>query len=164
MHVAGEAADTVGATALGEAATRWRARGGGNVWTYTHRWRWIPRSAWGPDVSVLASIKHPDQIARAAAMGYAPAIVMTGITDHRTFAIGEDGWRGLPCPAEVGKMTCAQCRLCMNADRLLARKLVIVFVAHGSGLAKIEHVVYRKPRLPDLPPGRKRLPVLEVRA
>lgn len=153
LHVAGEVADAVGATALGEAATRFRQRGGGRVWSYTHRWARIPRSAWGPDVSVLASVEGPEQILHAAAAGYAAAIVVTELADHRVIDLG-NGFRGVPCPAEHGKMTCAQCRLCMQADRLLARKLVIVFVVHGSDSGKVITRIY-KPR------DRRRLPIVQ---
>ncbi|HKY50814.1 MAG TPA: hypothetical protein VJP45_06120, partial [Candidatus Limnocylindria bacterium] len=38
LHVGGDVSCSRGAELLGEAARRWRERGGGAVWVYTHRW------------------------------------------------------------------------------------------------------------------------------
>jgi hypothetical protein len=143
MHVAGDVADGTAARALGDAASRFRGRGGGRVWTYTHRWRQIARSVWGPGVSVLASIEDPSELAAAAAQGYASAIVVQAFESRLAFPLG-DGWRAIPCPAEAGRMTCAQCRLCLDGDRLLSRKLVIAFALHGSDAAKVRLPVLRR--------------------
>jgi hypothetical protein len=56
LHVGGDAPTAACAQLLGGAAADWRRRGGGAVWTYTHAFRDVPRAAWGPAVSVLASI------------------------------------------------------------------------------------------------------------
>jgi hypothetical protein len=57
LHVGGDTTSATRPTFLGKAATRWRERGGGKVWTYTHRWKTVPRRNWGPDISVLASVE-----------------------------------------------------------------------------------------------------------
>ena len=57
LHVGGDVSCRKGAKALGEAVARFQKRGGGRCWTYTHRWREVPREAWGP-ISVLASVER----------------------------------------------------------------------------------------------------------
>lgn len=133
LHVGGDVGSVEGARELGRAAAGWRARGGGAVWSYTHWWREIPRAAWGPTISVLASVERADQVDEAAAQGYPSAIVLERFRSRRAFPLG-NGWRVIPCPAETGSTTCASCRLCLDRD-LLAMRAVIGFEAHGTGAA-----------------------------
>jgi hypothetical protein len=129
LHVAGDVTSARGARMLGGAARRWLDRGGGPVWTYTHRWAAIPRVSWGP-VSVLASCETAAQVRAARAAGYVPALtVPTYPNGPRVFRVG--GVRFVPCPAEVGRLTCAQCRLCMRDGDLRDRGLGIAFAWHG---------------------------------
>lgn len=129
LHVAGDVTSTAAARMLSAAARRWLDRGGGAVWTYTHRWRTVAREAW-PWISVLASIERPDEVALARARGYVPAITVPHYPDGaRAFDFG--GVRAIPCPAEIGSMTCAQCGLCWDDERLAERGLAIAFAAHG---------------------------------
>ncbi len=130
LHVGGEVSCTEGARALAAAAERWLARGGGPVWTFTHRWRKIPREAWGR-ISVLASCKTLDDITHAVRRGYAPSTVVPRFPNgQRPFGIA--GRRGVPCLNESGAgLTCAECQLCLRADGVLARGDVIVLEAHG---------------------------------
>lgn len=128
LHVSGEVSCTKGAHALAGAADRWRARGGGSVWTYTHRWRQIPRAAWG-SVSVFASVETPDELWPALRLGYAPALVVPEFP-HGPRAFDLDCVRMIPCPAEAGHRTCAQCRLCLDQD-LAGRNTGIAFAFHG---------------------------------
>lgn len=134
LHVGGDAGDADGAAALAWAADGWHRRGGGAVWTFTHWWRAIPRSAWGP-VSVLASCDTESEVAEAAALGYAPALVVPRFNGRKAFPVR--GWAGklIPCPAEStgGATTCVECRLCLSADSLLARSRGIAFEVHGTG-------------------------------
>lgn len=131
LHVSGDASCAEGARVLAASAARWRARGGGAVWTFTHRWQTIPRDAWGP-ISVLASCK-PGEVRHAVARGYAPARVVPHFEHPRARHV--EGTKMIPCPAEVGPRTCAQCRLCLNADRLERRGAGILFEFHGPGIA-----------------------------
>jgi hypothetical protein len=145
LHVAGDVTSAAAARALSGAAYRWMARGGGPVWSYTHRWREIPREAWGW-VSVLASVERPAQVAQARARGYTAAVSVPAYPDgHRAFAFG--GVRAIPCPAEVGSVTCASCGLCQDDERLAERGLAIAFAAHGPGADRVRlPVVQPQPR------------------
>lgn len=148
LHVSGDAADQAGARALGDAAARWTARGGGRVWTYTHRWQTIARAAWGP-ISVLASCETVQQLENAHELGYAAALVVDCYpAGARPWSSGR--FRAIPCPAEAGngRVTCSSCRLCMDDRRLRDRASVIAFALHGA----------------DADIARKRLPVLANRA
>jgi hypothetical protein len=136
LHVGGDVSGRVGAWWLGIAASHWVARGGGAVWTYTHRWSSIERDAWGRSISVLASVDSLSEIADAHARGYAVAVTISSFPDgHRQWRVGD--FRLVPCPAEAGaSVTCATCRLCMNDQRLRANRIVIAFAEHGPGVAR----------------------------
>lgn len=133
LHVGGDVSGPGGAGLLSEAARRWKLRGGGRVWTYTHRWRDIPRAAWGPWISVLASCESVADVELARSRGYTAALVVKEFPrEHRVFSFPRSTWRAIPCPVEAGaKLTCAECRLCMNDVELDRRKLVIAFAVHG---------------------------------
>jgi hypothetical protein len=132
LHVGGEVSCRAGARALGDMAVRWQARGGGRVWTFTHRWREMSRATWAA-VSVLASVETVAEAFEARARGYAPAMVVEYFTSAKSIELAP-GLRGVPCPAEAGggRVTCSSCRLCLDADRLFALGIVILFAAHGS--------------------------------
>jgi hypothetical protein len=128
LHDAGDAATNGHAILLGEAAARWRARGGGSVWSYTHSWRDIDRSSWGPSLNVLASIETPSDIRAARAKGYAPAIVVERHESPKAYEI--EGTKVIPCPAETLGRTCVECRLCLDRD-LYSMRAGIAFAVHG---------------------------------
>ncbi len=147
LHVGGDCPDAQSARLLAGAAERWADRGGGRVWTYTHRWREIPRAAWG-EISVLASCETPEQVTEARGRGYAPSIVVRSFEGRRAFRVRGIVGRVVPCPAETGERTCVQCRLCLDDAPLLERAAVIGFAAHGTGQREL----------------RRSLPILEERA
>ena len=130
LHVGGDAGTTRGARLLAGAAARWAARGGGRAWTFTHLWRDIPRAAWGP-ISVLASVESHDDIEVARKAGYAAAIVVPELTSKKPFSLPGSTFKIMPCPAEKAGKTCVTCRLCLDADKLIASDLAIAFEAHG---------------------------------
>jgi ParB/RepB/Spo0J family partition protein len=130
LHVGGDVGTLGGARLLATATRRWRARGGGTVWTYTHNWREVPRREWGDAVSVLASVERPGDIAAAAQRGYASAIVVEQFPGSRVFELPGAKVGILPCPAETRGTNCAECRLCLDRD-LLAMKVAIGFELHG---------------------------------
>lgn len=142
LHVGGEVSCTTGARALADAARRWLERGGGQVWTYTHRWREIPREAWGP-ISVLASCETGADLDEAAACGYPGAITVPRFPRSR-FAVPGSRLIAIACPAENGETTCSACRLCLDRE-LLGRGEAIAFAVHGKDAAKAAR------RLPVLP-------------
>ena len=194
LHTVGDCRNRTAARIVGGAVVRWLDRGGGKVWTYTHAGADVPRLAWGPRMSVLASVDTLDQVGKAIAAGYAPARYVADFpTGSKSWS--EGGIRWIPCPAQtrgfntdgikvsttyasiektcpktcklkttrecygmhgrVGMVTrridaethpgailteksgnakikaCAQCGLCLDADRLRDRGFGIAFSAHG---------------------------------
>lgn len=128
LHVDGDVPSPGAAELLAVAARNWKQRGGGSVWTYTHAWEAVPRDAFGP-ISVLASVETPEQIVRARARGYQPALVVESFpAGKRPFEVG--GVRFIPCPAETLGKTCIECRLCLDAD-LAGMNAGIAFAIHG---------------------------------
>jgi len=146
LHVSGDCADHVAARIVSAAARRYMRRGGGQVWSYTHAWRDIPRAAWGR-VSILASMEGSRDGAAALAAGYAPALIVAEYPAGDR-AWQQDGVRWIPCPAQTRDgVTCDSCRLCFDAGALAARNAGIAFVAHGTRAASL------KRRLPVLSGG-----------
>lgn len=130
LHVGGDVGSALGARLLAGAAGRWRERGGGAVWSFTHAWREVPREAWGP-ISVLASVERPADIEAARAAGYAAAIVVDRFPSDKAFSVPGSSTKIVPCPAETRGTTCVECRLCLDADKLARKNVTIAFEAHG---------------------------------
>lgn len=131
LHVGGDVSCAAGADALAGAADRWRSRRGGLVWSYTHRWLSIPRSAWG-SISVLASVEDGHDAEDARRMGYAVAVVVRQFpSGPERFTLPGTDLQVIPCPAESMGKTCAQCRLCLDDEQLRGRNTAIGFAVHG---------------------------------
>lgn len=130
LHVAGDARNPTAAKKLGAAASRWRERGGGSVWSYTHAWRNVKRKLWGKDVSVLASVDKPEDAKAARKQGYTPAIVVPEHSSNKAFKSHGITW--IPCLEQTIERSCTACRLCFQADELYKKKMGIAFAAHGS--------------------------------
>lgn len=141
LHVGGDVSCEEGARLLAAAAKRYRARGGGTVWTYTARWREIPREAWGP-IAVLGSVQRLREAAEAVRHGYAPAVSVDLFRTWKAYEVAP-GVVGIPCPYEANDdgPTCVQCRLCLDRD-LVKMKRAIIFEAHGPE-AMVEAVRHR---------------------
>jgi hypothetical protein len=145
LHINGDAYDEESARILAGAAARWKERGGGAVWAYTHSWRSIPVEAWGT-ISILASCETPADVKEARARGYASALVVRDFRGaERAHSLPEIDGKVLPCPAETRDTTCVQCRLCFDVEGLRVRRLVIGFSVHGRDAEK----------------ARRRLPILD---
>lgn len=131
VHVSGDCRTEKAARMISEACEVWP----GDVWTYSHVWRTIPRSAWGR-VSVLASVESVNDARRAMDRGYAAAIVVDEHpADGKAYRVAD--MKIVPCPAQTrDDVTCESCGLCLDADKLLALRLVVGFAAHGSGAKK----------------------------
>ena len=139
IHVSGDATTYAAAASIGAAVATWRDHGGGRAWAYTHAWRDVPRYAWSA-VSVLASVEFEADGARSLAAGYAPALVVAEHASPRAEVRG--GVRWIPCPAQTRESTtCADCRLCWDADALRQRGAGIAFAAHGSGRKRALSVI-----------------------
>jgi len=141
LHAGGDVASTRGAKALSGAAEDWKRRGGGSVWTFTHRWRQVARHSFGA-ISVLASCESTEDAKRAQQRGYVPALVLRSFPSERAFDL--DGLRVIPCPAETRGTTCVQCRLCLDREQhLRASKSAIGFALHGRQAAQVRLPVLR---------------------
>lgn len=137
LHVAGDARTNEAARILARAADDWLKRGGGMVYTYTHAWRTVDRSSWGP-VSVLASVDNLSEAREALERGYAPASVVLEHTSDRAQR-DASGVRWIPCPSQTRGVTCADCHLCAHADTLHNGKSGVAFAVHGAQKGKAKH-------------------------
>jgi len=130
LHVSGDTTTETGAFVIAKSIDRWKARGGGKVWCYTHAWQTVRRAAWG-EVSILASMEDPLLAADARKKGYAPALVVAEFPNGpRPFE--RNGIKWTPCPAQTNEtMHCSECKLCMNDKKLFDARRGIAFEAHG---------------------------------
>jgi hypothetical protein len=131
LHVGGDVSCEAGARAIAGAVAQLQKRGLGSTWTYTHRWRDIPREAFGT-ISVLASCETPAEVLEANALGYAAAITVDHFPGRRAFPVAA-GVKAIPCPYEGGgSTTCIKCRLCFDDVRLREAGRAIAFAVHGA--------------------------------
>lgn len=131
LHVSGDVTTRAGLRAIAAAVERWKARGGGSCWTFTHAWRDLPRKLWGA-ISVLASVEEPRDAEVARARGYVPAITVRSFPAPRAFRVEGSSTLWLPCPAELGRTTCVECRLCLDRTTWLGEtSRGIAFAVHG---------------------------------
>jgi len=139
LHVAGDCRTNRAASLVSAAIRRWRARGGGAAWTYTHAWRNVKRASWD-GVSILASVETVAEAKEALARGYAPArVVASHPNDGRAYDEGGITW--IPCVEQTRGVPCSDCGLCMNADALAARGAGIAFAAHGQSTKRVLKVI-----------------------
>lgn len=129
LHVGGDVSSQRAARVLAGAAARWRARGGGAVWTYTHRWSDIDREAWG-DITVLASVESLEEAHEVVSLGYMPGFTMSNFASERAWKPKGSDLRIVPCPAQTRDRNCVTCRLCL--DRKPAGPAAIAFAMHGT--------------------------------
>jgi hypothetical protein len=148
LHVVGDARTDAAARELGAAADRYTRRGnaprrGRKVWTYTHSWRDVARESWGESVSVLASVETVRDAQEAMAAGYAAAVVVAAFEREGAYRI--DGVTVVPCPHQTRGVTCRDCGMCRDDQRLRSAGLVIAFQAHGSGGAAVRQTLLSLP-------------------
>lgn len=134
LHVSGDVIDENSTRTLAYAAQAWTERGGGPVWTYTHRWRSIPRWCWRPAISVWASVDNPKQGVMAFRMGYPSAIVVPYFEGRKGW--DEEGIRWIACPAQTRGLKCSQCRICWKSSKMLQARRGVAFEAHGGCIGK----------------------------
>jgi hypothetical protein len=118
-------------------------RRGKKVWTYTHAWRTVARASWGDAVSVLASVETVSDAREAMARSYAAAVVVAPFEREGAYRI--DGTTLVPCPQQTRGVTCRDCGLCRDDDRLRSAGLMIAFPAHGSGGAAVRQTLLSLP-------------------
>lgn len=130
IHVAGDSRTIAGTKLINNAVKRWKKRGGGDVWSYTHAWKNVPRQEWNA-VSILASISTIEEAPAAKAQGYAPTIVVPEHLSEKAYKLEGSDIKWIPCPAQTRDVGCTDCKLCFNADRLLEGNFGIAFSVHG---------------------------------
>jgi hypothetical protein len=139
IHVGGDAPTAESAALIAGAARRFSERVDAPAYTYTHAWRDVPRSAW-EGVSVLASVESIKDAKRALRRGYAPAIIVDHFDGDKASIV--DGIRLIPCPAQTkDDVSCADCRLCMDADKLVSLNAAVAFAAHGTQAKKTREIL-----------------------
>jgi hypothetical protein len=141
IHNGGDIPSGEAAVLIADSARRWRARGGGTPFTYSHLWREIPRAAFGDALTVLASVERAEDIEEARQAGYPSAIVVSKFPSPRAFGLSGSTARVVPCPAETNidpnkRVTCATCRLCLDRD-LLKMNVAIAFELHGHQAGRV---------------------------
>tara|TARA_Y100000593_G_scaffold93549_2_gene188807 strand:- start:4063 stop:4767 length:705 start_codon:yes stop_codon:yes gene_type:complete len=130
LHVSGDCVGDAEARIVSAASDRHDKRLRETAtYTFTHSWRNIDRASWG-NVSVLASCHNMEEVKEARALGY-PASMTVKATEAKKFSV-VDGFKLVQCPAKKDVLTCANCRKCMDGDRLFDRKIVVLFPYHGS--------------------------------
>lgn len=134
LHVSGDVRTNATARLLGNAAIRWI----GKVYTYTHSWRQVTRSSWGP-ISVLASCETLQQASQAWEKGYAAAVIVPEHKSDKAYTVGD--MKVIPCPQQTREVTCEKCGLCMSDAMLHKQKAVIAFAAHGYGKKRVRLTV-----------------------
>ncbi len=130
LHVAGDSRTLAGTRLINNAVSRWKQRGGGACWSYTHAWKNVARKEWN-NVSMLASVSNVTEAAEARARGYASSIVVPEHPSDKAYKLGDSDIKWIPCPAQTREVGCSDCRLCFNADRLHEGGFGIAFAAHG---------------------------------
>lgn len=130
LHVAGDSRTIAGTRSLNAAVARWKKRGGGDCWSYTHAWAHVPKSEWSK-VSILASVANVEEVAAARAQGYAPAIVVDHHPSDKTYTLPNSDVKWIPCPNQTRDVGCTDCRLCFDSNRLFDKNMGIAFAAHG---------------------------------
>jgi hypothetical protein len=130
LHVAGDSRTLAGTRVINKAVGRWKTRGGGDCWSYTHAWQHVPREEWS-NVSMLASVSNTAEVAEAKERGYAPAIVVPEHPSEKAYKLEGSDVKWIPCPAQTRGVGCSDCRLCFNADRLFEGGFGISFAVHG---------------------------------
>ena len=130
LHVAGDSRTWGGTRLINAAVARWKQRGGGDVWSYTHAWKHVARSEWS-EVSILASVADTSEVEAAKAQGYAPAIVVSEHPSEKAYTLPGSDIKWIPCPNQTRGVGCTDCKLCFNADRLFNGGFGISFAAHG---------------------------------
>lgn len=131
LHVAGDSRTRTGTRIINNAIARWKKRGGGDCWSYTHTWKNVHRENWS-NVSILASVTNVSEVKEARMQGYAPAIIVPEFNGDKVFKLDGSDIKWIPCVQQTRNIGCTDCRLCFNADRLYNDGFGIAFAAHGA--------------------------------
>jgi NTP pyrophosphatase (non-canonical NTP hydrolase) len=141
LHIVGDCRTIGAAKVLADAAENYKRRSSKMntppVWTYTHSWKTIPRSAWGW-ISVLASCETMEEAEQAYSRGYTPAMIR-----YKPFkgTISYRGWELTACREMSEGVTCDKCRICMNATPWTVDKKIVCFFPHGNKAKQVEEMI-----------------------
>jgi NTP pyrophosphatase (non-canonical NTP hydrolase) len=141
LHIVGDCRTTGAAEVLAEAAKRYKNRSSlakfTPVWTYTHSWKTIPKSAWGW-IYVLASCETIEEAEQAYNRGYTPAMIrykpFSGIISYK-------GWNLIACREMTEGITCDKCRICMSTRTWATTKSIVCFFPHGNRAKQVEEIL-----------------------
>lgn len=128
LHIGGDTDSIAGTKALAEVAEWYQQNGGGDVWTYTHRWREIPYDAWG-SIRVFASVETIDDAQAAISLRYPVALAVSKFPSTNIFTL--NSLRFFPCAWETHGITCVKCRFCLE-DTAIKKGLNVAFSVHGN--------------------------------
>jgi hypothetical protein len=137
LHTVGDCKTDEAAREVAAAAARYRARGGGPVWTYTHAWRDVARESWA-EISIFASCETAADVAEARERGYVTSIVVDEFSEARRHLVGPKeskhavGVDILPCPENTRGVPCSKCRRCFDEERVRELGYSIAFAVHGT--------------------------------
>ena len=139
LHVFGDCASNLRICEVAASVYKWKKRGGQSCWTYTHSWNnGTDKDRWGV-ISVIASVSNTKQAEYARLFGYATAIIVNKFPSTKAFTIGDyTNIKYIPCLSQTHGLTCIQCRLCLDADKLYRSNRGIAFLAHGSNRKKVK--------------------------
>lgn len=137
IHVAGDSRTRAGTKVLSKAVDRWKKRGGGDCWSYTHAYRHVPREMWS-NVSILASVDTIEDVKVAREQGYAPAIVVPEHISEKAYLLPGIDVKWIPCPNQTRGIGCTDCRLCFDSNRLFEKNMGIAFAVHGIKKAELK--------------------------
>src|SRR5262249_51565144 len=118
-------------------------RSGKKVFSSTHAWRSVARESWGNSVSVLASVETVRDARAAMARGYAAAVVLPAFEPRRPYP--RAGGTVVSTPHQARGVTCRECGLCRDDERLRSSGLVIAFLAHGTGAPAVRKTLISLP-------------------
>lgn len=132
IHTVGDCKTDQAAKLVSGAAERFMKRGRRKAFSFTHGWRNVKRESWGK-VSIVASCETPADVGLAKKAGYATALVVPEFKQDTAYE--HEGLKVVPCPEQTGRCkSCAQCRLCLQDDKLKAAGVTIGFKAHGPSI------------------------------
>jgi hypothetical protein len=101
------------------------------AYVYFHSWPDVSLESW-KGASVLASCETTEQVRQAKAKGYACALVVDKLQSDKVYSI--DGVKGFPCVYATRGITCDDCGMCLESERL--KRLDMVIFLEASSPAK----------------------------
>ena len=122
-------------------------RRGLKAWTYTHHDpasgenAALIRAAQSSGLTVNVSTETESAADRAVSAGL-PAVLAVPSTETRNTWHTPAGNVVLVCPAQRRETSCSDCMLCHQAGR--GRRVIVAFVAHGTGKRKADAVIQSK--------------------